>query len=451
MAASSKDATWRAFLVLLVLVSSSVSPAGAQTSPSAAKAEAEDSPAEEDDPTSVEEELESGLTGIEVSFPGQYRINAYSVDDEDVDAPTASRLRIRQGLDLDFGSGFRTHLELQLSHTTSNKGVTDESVRVRHAVMEYQIEPIGRFAAGIVPLSDRFGDTLFSGEWDYNLLSIVGEPRVGQKSGFRLFAGNLDEGLEERPEDDIVHYQAEYGLRTGDDLEFVVAATLIQAPDSNDESRNYASLGLSSHYQGGSRAFRGLVVFAESESELFSLDADASGFAGLVSFEGWSRRIRWGALASWAEGRSDGGGFAPPMALIGFNGYWGYTGILTVQGPTDTGFDGDAVNVSNNGYGLSSLQIRVIGQVSDRLDLTAAAGWFGGSQAAERSSRVGVDLLLMGSYRVHRVFAIDFGVAAAELDDSVSGYHLGAAGGFNQAVGLERTKVAFFTRLQASF
>jgi hypothetical protein len=135
----------------------------------------------------------------------------------------------------------------------------------------------------------------------------------------------------------------------------------------------------------------------------------------------------------------------------GANSYWGYTGILTVQGPTDTGFDGDSLNISNNGYGLASVQARCSFPLAIVLKGYLAAGWFGGGRAAGRSRSVGVDVLAMGTYRFGKALALDVGAAYARLEDSVSGYQQGAAGAFNQPAGARRDKRALFARLQAEF
>jgi hypothetical protein len=82
----------------------------------------------------------------------------------------------------------------------------------------------------------------------------------------------------------------------------------------------------------------------------------------------------FGLVASYASGEDDGTGFLMPMAFAQSNGYWGYTGILTIQGPTDTGSDGDAVNMSNNGYGMSSIQARYSSPVTDALTAYFSAG-----------------------------------------------------------------------------
>ena len=144
------------------------------------------------------------------------------------------------------------------------------------------------------------------------------------------------------------------------------------------------------------------------------------------------------------------------MAFSKTFGYWGYTGILTVQGPTDTGFDFDAVNISNNGLGLTTFQARYVFPVMDKLSLYTAAGWFGNTDAPdERKSTLGIDLFGMGIYKFNRYLELDLGLAYAHMRDSVSGYFQGVQHGgrilFNQDIGEKRDKIVTFGRLQAEF
>jgi hypothetical protein len=54
---------------------------------------------------------------------------------------------------------------------------------------------------GLVPLSDRFGDTLFSGDWDFNPLTYA---VLGKIEGIDIRAGaaKLIEGSEAKDADD---------------------------------------------------------------------------------------------------------------------------------------------------------------------------------------------------------------------------------------------------------
>ena len=389
----------------------------------------------------------------EVSFPGQYRINAYSVDNdrEEEGRQTAARLRIRQSIDIRFDERFKTHLQFQLNHTTDNQGLSDNSVKIRHAAINYETRKGARFQAGIVPLGDRFGDTQFSSDWDYNPLALEILWPTGPGS-FRFFGGNLDEGSEFAPEDDIVHWQGEYEWPLDSSSWLVFSGTWIELPDAEGERQSYGGLGVSGKWSlSESWSLRSFLAASTLDGTVLGLEEDANGVGAKVEMVGSLGRNELGFQATWAQGGEQGDGFLPIMSLIGFNGYWGYTGILTVQGPTDTGFDGDSVNFSNNGYGLASAQVRWTAPLAERFNLWLAAGWFGGSQAENRSGTVGIDGLLMGTIQLHKFLVLDLGFAMARLEDSVSGYFQGAGGEFNQLEGVGRDKMALFARLQAEF
>ena len=152
----------------------------------------------------------------------------------------------------------------------------------------------------------------------------------------------------------------------------------------------------------------------------------------------------------------DGSGFLSPMSFAKTFGYWGYTGILTVQGATDTGFDFDAVNISNNGLGLTTVQIKCEFPLTDKFSTYTAAGWFGNTNPPEgRYSMLGVDIIAMGKYKLTDLLSLDIGFAYAHLMDSISGYSQGIQHSgkiiFNQNPGQERDKFVTFGRLQVEF
>ena len=390
-----------------------------------------------------------------VSFGGQYRINAYTVDNDDGGGrQTAARVRIRQDIDFQFTERFKTHLQFELGHTDSNRTMTDEPFRVRHAVMDYTFDKGPGFQAGIVPLSDHFGDTLFSSDWDYNPVALSMTAPVWN-GNLRVFAGSLLEGLETNASDDIVHYQLDYVLPFSDQNQLNIGGTVV-TKGIDGKIRVHANYGI-----GGSVALtddwllRGFVAGSNTERQLIA-GASSDGIGVAAKLELISQ-LGLDLLATYASGDPDQTGFLPTMALPDgpTYGYWGYTGLLTVQGPTDTGFDGDAVNVSNNGFGLASVQLRYRRPIIDQLDVYLAGGWYGASDTpGGRDSFVGADFLAMATYHFNSFLALDFGAAYARLGDGVSGYpkSVSSAGDpFNQALGEERNKYAFFTRLQAEF
>jgi hypothetical protein len=408
---------------------------------------------------------------VQVGLGGQYRVNAYAVDDDilGADDQRAARLRIRQNIDLKFDPQFKTHLQIELGHTTDNIDTTNSSTRgtrlaVRHAVLDYTFTNGVHAQAGIVPLADHFGDALFSSDWNYNPLAYAGVFPVGGGT-LRVFAAKLNEGQENITEDDFSHYQLDYRLALSGKHEINLGAAFVRlAPSARPNtdppttpfaSGDHVNLGLGARVAlAGGLTLNAFAVASRTDRELLGTADDGRGTAVKLELTGALAPGRFGLLATHATGKRDHSGFLPVMALARTNGYWGYTGILTVQGPTDTGFDGDSVNVSNNGYGLSTIQARYVFPVTPSLSANVAAGWFGNAKTpAGRGEVVGTDVLLMGTYRFSKELALDFGVDRAKIKDAASGYSNGVTGGasFNQAAGVARDKTAFFTRLQAEF
>lgn len=400
----------------------------------------------------------------ETSFGGQYRINFYNVDNDtntvvpDTDDQTAARTRIRQNVDLKFSEQFKTHLQIELSHTTDNVTTTG-GVSVRHAVMDYTFSNGTNLQAGLVPLHDYYHDTLFSSDWDYNPLAASVNIPFGPGT-LRLFAANLEEGAENIENDDFVHYQTDYSFPLGGGGQINVSGTVLNLQNDVSVSTNdsfHYNYGVGTHLPfGDDLAFNGFVIGSWSDSDLLGTTGNANGVAVLAELTGSAGPGNFGLLVSHASGESDGTGFLPPMAFAQTFGYWGYTGILTVQGPTDTGFDFDGVNISNNGYGLTSVQGKYVFPIMNKLNGYLAAGWFGNSEVSGHDSTLGYDLLAMGTYQFTKILALDFGAGYAHLNDSVSGYFQGVQNGgggasFNQAAGTERDKWALFGRLQAEF
>lgn len=397
--------------------------------------------------------------GPEVSFGGQYRINSYSADNDDgSDNQTASRARIRQNIDIKFNERFKTHLQFELGHTTDNVTTTSSSdrgndVSVRHAVMDYTTASGINLQAGLVPLSDHFGDSQFSGDWDYNPVAVSVSTPLGSGK-LRGFAASLRERTEHHS-DDVNHYQLDYVLPlSGRNQINVGGSYAVAAMDSSLPNGSYYSAGVGGQFGlGDNLLLKGFLIASHTDRELLKVGAgDGSGAAVKLELGGKLGRGDFGLMATHATGDKDGGGFMPVNALVGANGYWGYTGILTIQGPTDTGIDGDSVNISNNGYGLTTVQAKYAFPIMQDLSGYVGAGWFGNTDAPDgRDSTVGYDLIAMGTYRFNKELALDFGYSYAKLHDSVSGYWQGSSGGFNSAPGVERDKQALFARLQAEF
>ncbi len=418
----------------------------------------------QEEPAELAEQRED-LDGkkFKLNWGGQYRVNAYHVGDDRSDAPTAARVRLRQSLDFIFDRKLETHLQLELGHTSDNVTTTANSSRettlsVRHAVIGYNFQPDSSnltAKVGILPEADRFGDVLFSSDWDYNpvALSLESGTSLIEGDDVRSFVGKLWEGEEWDSDDDFTHLQFDYRMPIASTSNLNIGASWIKLDDDAGGSGSHVNYGISGEWAvSDGMHLRAFALGSQTDEELLAAGADGTGFAGKIELS--FSELGLDLLGTYASGDSAGGGFLPVMAFAKTNGYWGYTGILTVQGPTDTGFDGDSVNISNNGYGMSSLQARYTRPLTDNVHLYLAGGWYGNTDAPDgRSDSVGWDSILMFSFTLHEYLTLDVGGDYAQLEDSVSGYWQGAVGGadFNQAVGVDRDKYALFTRIQVEY
>ncbi|MGQ9745858.1 MAG: hypothetical protein ACUVQV_07770 [Dissulfurimicrobium sp.] len=286
--------------------------------------------------------------------------------------------------------------------------------------------------AGIVPLSDKFGDMLFSSDWDYNPVALAFESDIGP-GRLRVFATQLNEGDEPIAHDDFSHYQMDYVLKPMDGLSLNTGVTYADVADAyGRHTKPHFNYGLAALW-GPEKGWKTRMALMDSytDKNLLGTESDGQGLASKIELIRDVGRHTFGLMATYATGKRDGSGF-----ISGAYGYWGYTRILTVQGPTDTGFDGDAVNISNNGYGLTTLQAKYAFAVTDDLDLYLAAGWFGNSSTPHgRSGYLGINLLSMFTYHFNKVLALDFGADYTHLKDRISGYSHRVIGGavFNTA------------------
>jgi hypothetical protein len=402
--------------------------------------------------------LTTGLP-FDIKLGGQYRINSYSVNNGvDGDHPTASRVRIRQNLDFIFSREFNTHLQFELGHTNDNISTTNSSSRrtdisIRHAVMDYTFRNGVEVKAGIVPFSDAFDDMLFSSDWNYNPVAFSMEKDLGT-GRLRVFGAQLNEGDEPIAHDDFSHYQIDYRFKPAESLTLNTGVTYADIADAyGTHTKPHINYGLGAMIDlGMGLKTKAILLGSHTDRHLLASSRDGEGIASKIELTGTVGRNRFGLMGTYASGERDGTGFLPVMAFAKTYGYWGYTGLLTVQGPTDTGFDGDAVNISNNGYGLTTFQAKYIFALRDDTDVYLGAGWFGNSRTPSgRSSYVGTDLLAMLTYHFTKILALDAGMAYAHLTDGVSGYSKGVIGGAVFNNNTARDKTAFFTRLQAEF
>lgn len=412
-------------------------------------------------------------TAPEASFGGQYRINSYTLMDKDgAGNIAASRLRIRQNIDLKFSEEFNTHIQFNIGHITEGIGnhstnssgtdqlsttaagvttKTDQGVTVglRHAVMKYKFSDAAILVAGLVPLSDKFGDTLFSGDWDFNPLTYA---LVGNSGGFDYRVGSFT--VAENGESDettaggkTMNDIGGYLLDLGGDLGVAKAGVMgliIQTPNvaaDGYDSNSWFGVGADGDVTGLKWHLSG--VSSSVKKNIAGTTDDATGIQILAKVDGKVGSLGWGVLALNSSGeKGTKKGFISPQSLYGGQGYWGKTGILNIQGPTDTGMDANMLRTDNGGLGLMTIQANVSSQLMDNLGGYLGAGFYQANQDnAAGSKDIGTDIYAEVKYSFpNSPLALQAGVDVASLGKAAP-----------NSGGKTRTATAVFTRLQAEF
>lgn len=409
------------------------------------------------DDTARFEAIEAKLKALEpryaLTFPGQYRVNFYSIDNdqEPEDRQSAYRARIRQNVDIRFDEKLSSSVRFQLNHTnastTDAKDASGNGVLIRHAYVDFAPNAAHHWRGGFVPVKEYHHDLLYSAGWGYNPLALEGFSALGGAWSAHYFAAQLQEGDERKGEDDLLHYQLD--LRYGEAV--TLSSSVLEVPHNGDSGLHVnAALGLSGEL---TELFtcKAELLYSHSEGKLFDHGEDAQGFAALLELSAHFNDQHHELLLSHASGDKRGAGFLVPLAFAKTNSYWGYTAVLTVMPQSDTGFAADSINISNNGYGLSSIQWRSRFTLDAQSSLQLSGGWFGNTHARGRSAEVGSEVMAMLTHKLHPLLTLDIGATYAQLHDSLSGYAQGVVGtaAFNSDE--TRVKSGLFGRLQVEF
>ena len=371
-----------------------------------------------------------------VVFHGQYRINSYSDSRDKTDTfgdgnVAASRARFRPTWDVDFHNDVSLHLQLNIGHITGNTGNAGKeqgggpAVAIRHGYIAAKLSDSVTGVAGLVPVSDKFGDTLFSGDWDFNPLTYA---FLGDMGGinYRIGYAKLSEGKEmdkTGQKDDLTAYVLD--VDSGG-----IGASIYQvASDKNFGAGELALTIFGVRYSGaiGDSKLNAFLMGSSYDNKTASVKAN--GFATKVEYLMPVGSANVGIMGVYSTGDKDFGNttktassFITPMSLIGHHGYWGYTGKLNIQGPTDTGID-DPVNIDggsysngNLGYGLMTLQIKAGFPIADKWDGYVGVGTFSSTAApSARGNDIGNDVYAQAAWHIADHLNAEFGIDYAML------------------------------------
>lgn len=271
--------------------------------------------------------------------------------------------------------------------------------------------------AGILPLSDQVGDTLFSADWDFNVGGVAFMAK-GEPVNYRLaYVRLLDDlrNLEDDQNGDL------YVLDVNADLMTVeLGGHVYYLSIDNDAA------GLDKNTQGWYAAtasakvsmvdLNGFVLFNSGDN---SESNDGVG----VKVEGSAllgdlRLSVMGLLTTGDE--TPAKGFQTPEGIVGSSGYWAYSYIFTAHGPSDVNDFG--LEIGNRGRGLRTVQAKLDIPVTDRLGAQIQVGWFQSSEdiivsSVNKGSDLGTEFGGQIKYGVAKNLNLEVGAAFASLDD----------------------------------
>jgi hypothetical protein len=426
---------------------------------------------------------------VESTFHGQFRMNSYYLDSSDEndfgdeDTNQATRARYRPTWDVAFDNGVKLHLQFNIGHINSNPelnvrchhgtsnacGEDDVPVfALRHAYVSTPV-PFAEgwsLVGGLVPWDDKFDQTLFSSDWDFNPLAYA---LVGNPGGLnvRIAHANVSEGSENIGDDIfawIVDADHESGLGVSWYYFEDGSGSGIASPlGAGDVVQHY--LGVRYARSFNDVGFNAFIVYNVGEIEQLGSpagpDIDNDGVAAKAQLKFPLGAMKVSVMGVWASGdgedfgSKDSDAFITPMSIYGGHGYWGYVGKLTVQGPTDTGID-DPVRIDGGSYsnaklgtGIISVQVNAsFNIIPDELDGYIGAGFFASDdEASGGDDDVGFDVIAMGTYHFGSGLNLDFGIDYAALGDGHHSTEGTGPGGTNQ----DRDQILVFSRFQLEY
>ena len=377
----------------------------------------------------------------------------------DTDGYDFARQRLRLNFDVkpkDYDAGAHMQFEFRGGSGGTAPGDTDPrsveptlnpfnfiDVRgIRFGYLYWDPAPDQRVIGGILPVSDEFGDTLFSADWDWN---VAGVALLGETEGSRYRAavletvegvGSLDRTVVDNDGRMII---LDYSRPiTGSPTDWAFGWGL----------HLYALLVEEDLPLGGTEQFWFGPTFKAKKYDLTvdafamvntgdlgqgTLDTDGTVISGFGdedadSHTGYALKLgaqkpvgedmNLKAFVLHTSGDSDGdvnSRFVTPQGLFGTLGYWGFTHIFTPNGPSDVNDFG--LEIGNDGAGLFTLQSVLTKPVTDKVDLHLAGGFFQASEARNGSRDMGYELSLMASCELSGPSRVDVGVAYADLDE----------------------------------
>lgn len=309
---------------------------------------------------------------------------------------------------------------------------------------------------GILPTIDQVGRVLWDGEWDF----FVGGASLGGKIGegdYRLGfyriasdlkAGTIGTGFGKDGDMWVADYNrpiklGPYDAKVGGHF-YSLNLGKTENISIGDTHENWAALTASGGLLGG--AWNAYLMLNSGRIGTGLTGNNHTGYSG--KFEGSIPigSTTFNLFALYASGDKAGqtsNQFTTPEAILGTNGYWGYSHIFNANAPGDVNDFG--VNLNNGGAGLMTVQAQLKFPIMPRLTGTLESAYFAAARSRDFGSRggssyMGTETGAMVTYNIAKNLNLDVGAAHAFMGDFLANR--------TQATGVERSIYEVFTRFQ---
>ncbi len=269
--------------------------------------------------------------------------------------------------------------------------------------------------AGILPISDKVGDTLFSADWDFNVGGISLEGKLngsGYRLGYLRLVDTLSSGVDREGEFyifDLLH------SKFGAHVYFFNKSSVFGLPGLLGSEIKEGWYALTSSFSFGEAKLNAFFMINNGKYD----DISHTGFAfkgeGKFSFN----KTGLSLLCIYTTGSEGGTGsrsFLTPLGILGSGGYWAYTHIFTPQGPSDVNDFG--LEIGNGGAGLFTSQVQIkFPKILKNLDFKATGGIFLSDKERNQSKSMGYEVGGEFSLFIDKYLVFDMGISYARLGD----------------------------------
>lgn len=276
---------------------------------------------------------------------------------------------------------------------------------------------------GILPISDQFSDVLFSADWDFN---VGGAALAGEfnDATYRLGYVRLLEGVGAADRSELgkdAHFIiGDYNFSPGTSTTVGLHAYYFRNDVATIGKMHQAWLGVTGSTLIGETSISGFGVMNTGKL----IDESHTGFAAKLEAKIPIRNSSLKVRVVYASGDDESevkSQFVTLQSLVGTEGYWAYTHILTANGPSDV--NDLALDIGNaRGFadraGLFTPQVKlVVPVIAEKLEFQAVGGYFLAAKKRNGTTSIGTEIGGQLKLKVARHLHWEAGAAYAALGD----------------------------------